>query len=168
MRTHIVNRLAFLGVCVLFVLSAGLVSAQAWQVKDSGVGLVVQDANYDKQLTIAERKDSWDLKFLYDTGALAGKYKGNQAFTAWLEGPPTSTYLNSYGTPVWMYKYRLTYPDGKTFEAGPYGFYAPGFATFAIGVGGYTSGTWKIEWFIVHRDTQETRAVATTEFSTTW
>jgi hypothetical protein len=168
MKTHIQKRLVCCTLSLLFVLSAGLVSAQGWQLSDSGVGLVVQDASYDTKLTIAERTGPWDLKFLYDNGALAGKYKGNQAFAAWLQGPPTSAYLNSYGTPVWMYRYRLTYPDGKTFEAGPFGFYAPGFTTVSIGVGGYTGGNWKIEWFIVHRDTQETRQVATTEFTTTW
>jgi hypothetical protein len=151
-----------------FALSAGLLSAQAWTLKDSGVGLVVQDGDYDKQLKIAQRANDFDLEDLYAKGALAGKYNGNQVFAAWLVGPHTDTYRNKYGTPIWMYKYTVTYPSGKTFEGGPGGFYTPGFTVVSLGVGGETSGKWKIDWSIVNRDTNEVRHVATNEFTTTW
>ena len=116
------------------------------QAKDVGVGLIVEDENYDRQLTIVERGTEWDAKALYENGAQAGKYRGNQLFAAWIQGPHTKEYLNANGVPVWMYAYRITYPDGKTFETGPLGFYTPGFACFGIKTGSYTSGTWKIDW----------------------
>ena len=159
------NRLIF---ALLLLIPAMGAKSQNWKLVDAGVGLIVEDENYDKQLRITERNKVWDAKELYENGAQAGKYKGNQLFAAWIQGPPASSYVNSYGTPVWMYKYRITYPDGKTFEAGPSGFYQPGFAYFGIKTGSYTEGNWKIEWFIVHRDTQETRLVATSEFKTTY
>lgn len=155
---------------VLFVLLFSIVHnyAQNWTLKDMGVGLIIEDENYDKQLRIVERNNVWDAKELYENGAQAGKYKGNQLFAAWLQGPPVNEFLNSYGTPVWNYKYRITYPDGKTFEAGPGGFYAPGYTYFGIKTGGYTEGNWKIEWFIENRDTKEIKSVGTTEFRTTY
>jgi len=143
-------------------------ASSEWKTKDIGVGLIVADENHDKRLNIAERGDSWDAKELYENGAQAGKYKGNQLFAAWLQGPHTSEYLNSYGTPVWMYRYKITYPDGKTFEAGPHGFYTPGFAYFDIKTGGYTSGSWRVDWYIQHRDTKEIRQVGSSEFRTTY
>ena len=150
----------------LIIFSAFAVKSQNWKLIDSGVGLIVSDENYDKQLRIIERNTLFDLKELTETGAMNGKYRGNQLFASWLQGPPASSYANSYGTPVWMYKYKITYPDGKTYEAGPYGFYQSGFTYFGINTGNYTEGNWKIEWFIVHRETQETRLVATNEFKT--
>ena len=162
------TRSCILLVSLAFILSAGMLSAQGWTLKDSGVGLVIQDGDYDKQLKIAQRGNSFDLEDLYANGALAGKYKGNQAFTAWLVGPHTDTYKNKYGTPVWNYKYKVTYPGGKTYEGGPGGFYTPGFTSVSLSIGGDTAGKWKIEWFIVNRDTGEVRQVATNEFTTTW
>jgi hypothetical protein len=153
---------------LLSFVFATATNAEYWTLKDSGVGLIVEDENYDKQLNIVERGKVWDAKALYENGAQAGKYRGNQLFAAWIQGPHTKEYLNSYGTPVWMYKYKITYPDGKTFEAGPSGFYTPGFTYFGIKTGGYTNGTWKIDWFIQHRDTKEVRHVATNEFETTY
>ena len=158
-------RSIFVFVLIIFAFNA---KAQDWKLIDSGVGLIVSDENYDKQLRIVERNNVWDAKELLDNGAQAGKYRGNQLFAAWLQGPPASSYANSYGTPVWMYKYRITYPDGKIFEAGPFGFYQPGFTYFNINTGSYTEGNWKIDWYIVHRDTRETRLVATNEFRTTY
>ena len=152
----------------LLVFAAAGVSAQDWSLKDAGVGLVIQDADYSKTLKIAERGVSFDLKALYEGGALAGKYRGNQVFAAWLVGPHTDTFLNSNGLPVWNYKYTVTYPGGKTFEGGPGGFYVSGFAVVPLSIGGDTSGAWKIDWYIVNRDTGEKRHVGTSEFTTTW
>ena len=146
----------------------GIANSQNWSLKDIGVGLIVEDENYDKDLKIMERGTLWDAKELYENGAQAGKYKGNQLFAAWIQGPHTDAFKNSYGVTVWLYKYKITYPDGKTFEAGPSGFYTPGFTYFGIKTGGYTTGNWKIEWSIWNRDTQETRLVGTSEFQTTY
>jgi hypothetical protein len=119
-------------------------------------------------LIIVERGNVWDAKELYENGAQAGKYRGNQLFAAWIQGPHTKEYLNSKSIPVWMYKYKITYPDGKTFESGPHGFYTPGHAYFGIKTGGYTNGAWKIDWYIQNRDTNEIRHVGTSEFTTTY
>jgi hypothetical protein len=151
---------------ILIMFVAFLSNAQNWALKEIGVGLIVEDENYDKVLNIAQRGTNWDIKNLYDNGALAGKYKGNQLFAAWIQGPPQSEFRNSYGIPVWLYKYKITSPDGKTFEAGPFGFYEPGFAYFGIKTGGYTTGNWKVEFYIWHRDNNETRQVGTVEFKT--
>jgi hypothetical protein len=142
--------------------------SQDWTLKDMGVGLIIEDENYDNKLQIVERKNVWDAKELYENGAQAGKYNGNQLFAAWIQGPHTNEFLNSYGTPVWNYKYKITYPDGKTFESGVQGFYTLGFTYFGIKTGPYQEGNWKIDWYIVRRDTQETRHVGTYEFSTTY
>lgn len=159
------RRIFLISVSILLVVT---VHAQNWTLKESGVGLIIEDENYDKKLKVMQKGTNWDAKELYENGALAGKYKGNQLFAAWLQGPDTKEYLNKYGTPVWMYKYKITYPDGKTFESGPQGFFAPGFTYFGINTGSYTKGIWKIEWFVVNRDNQQTNLVATTVFNTTW
>lgn len=159
--------LRLLAVMLSFVFAVSA-NAEDWKLEDCGVGLIVEGEHYDKELKIVERGNVWDAKELYENGAQAGKYRGNQLFAAWIQGPDTGQYLNSYGTPVWMYKYKITYPDGKTFEGGPHGFYTPGFAYFGIKTGAYTSGNWKIDWYIQHRDTKETRHVGSSEFRTTY
>jgi hypothetical protein len=159
--------LRLLAVLLSFVFAVSA-NAENWKLVDSGVGLIVQDENYAKQLTIVERGSVWDAKELYENGAQAGKYRGNQLFAAWIQGPHTNEYLNKYGTPVWSYKYKITNPDGTTFEAGPHGFYTTGFAYVDIKTGRYTTGNWKIDWYIQHRDTNEIRHVGSSEFQTTY
>jgi hypothetical protein len=141
---------------------------QKWRASGVGVGLIVVDENYDKRLNIAQKGDTWDIKELYENGALAGRHNGNQLFAAWIEGPHTKEFLNQNGVAIWLYKYKITYPDGKNFESGPHGFYTPGFTYFGINPGSYTNGKWKIEWFIWNRDTQETRQAGAYEFTTTY
>ena len=155
-------------VLVLFLAVVTNGFCQKWRATGIGVGLIVVDENYDKKLQIAQKGDKWDIKELYENGALAGRYKGNQQFAAWIEGPHTSTYLNSNGVAIWLYKYKLTYPDGKTFESGPHGFYTPGFTYFGINPGSYTNGKWKVEWFVWNRETQETKDAGSIEFTTTY
>ena len=38
--------------------------------------------NYAKELRIVKQSNRWDAKELYEKGALAGKYNGNQLFAA--------------------------------------------------------------------------------------
>ncbi len=156
-------RILFIMLSFVFATAA---NAENWQLKDSGVGLIIEDENYAKELKIVERGTVWDAKELYENGAQAGKYRGNQRFAAWIQGPHTKAYLNSGGMPVWNYKYKITNPDGTTFEAGPHGFYTTGFAYLNIQTGKYTSGNWRIDWYIQHRDTKEIRHVGSTEFTT--
>ncbi len=147
---------------MLLVLAVGFsLYAQDWTLKDMGVGLVIEDAEYDSVLKIAQRGTVWDLKELYEQGALAGKYKGNQRFAAWIQGPVQQN-------PVWYYSYTITYPDGKTQSFGRSGFYRGGHGVFAIPVGSYTEGIWKIEFSIWNKNTNETRTVGTIQFTTTW
>jgi hypothetical protein len=142
-------------------------SAQTWTLKDSGVGLIVEDRYNNKPPKVARRGTSWNTKELNDNGALEGKYYGNQLFAAWIQGPETKEFLNSKGMPVWTYHYRITYPDGKTFESDIKDFSSSGFSYFDIKLGAYTEGVWEIEWFIYNRDTKKSIQVATTVFQTT-
>lgn len=144
-----------------FVVLVVSLHAQSWSLIDCGVGLIVEDAQYDVELKIAQRGTTWDIKELYENGALAGKYKGNQRFAAWIKGPRME---NS----SWYWKYTVTFPDGKTSENGPYGFYTAGHGTFAIPTGNYTEGNWKIDFYIWHKETKETRHVGSTQFSTSF
>lgn len=136
-------------------------AAQDWTLKELGVGLVVEDAAYAEKLTIAERGSSFDTKALYENGALAGTWRGNQRFAAWIQGPPSDH-------PAWYWSCVVRFPDGNTAEFGPYGFYAAGHGTIAIPVGAYKEGAWEIEFSIRHRDTKEFRKVGTVKFTTTW
>jgi hypothetical protein len=67
-----------------------------------------------------------------------------------------------------MYKYKITYPDGSTFEAGPHGFYSPGFAFVALDYGKKGANKYKVDFYIWHRDTRETKHVGTVEFVATY
>jgi len=151
-----------------FTSTWGKPAALTWKLRDSGVGLVTQDADYDKVLKIAQRGDKWDFKELYAKGAFANKYDGNKGFCAWLVGPPVDSFLDENGLPIWNYRYVITYPDGSIYQGGPGGFYAPGFTVVAIGPGAKPDGKWKIEWFIVNRTTKESVPVALDEFVATW
>lgn len=143
--------------CLAFAIPA---FAQSWSAADIGVGLVVEDAAYADRLTVAERGLSWDLKALYENGALAGRYKGNQRFAAWIQGPKDSS--------AWYWLCVVAFPDGKTAEFGPYGFYAGGHGTIAIPVGGYTDGRWTISFSVRHRDSKEIRPAGSVSFTTSW
>lgn len=146
----------------LFLFSTSSVFAQKWNLKEIGVGIVMADDQYDKELKIVERGAVWNQKKLYESGAFAGQGK---TFSAWIVGPPTNKYLNSNGNPVWMYKYVVTYPNNEKQEFGPYGFYTPGFSTFLINASSVKDiGKWKIDFYIVNRDTKETRSVGSVDF----
>ena len=152
-------RILFMG---LFLLSSISVVAQKWKLKDIGVGIIKVDDQYDKELKIVERGKTWNQKKLYESGAFSGQ--GN-TFSAWIAGPHSNEYLNSNGLPVWMYKYIITYPDNSKQEFGPYGFYTSGFGSFAINASsGKSLGKWNIDFFIVNRDTKETKNVGSVDF----
>ena len=146
---------------------APVIFAQNWTLKDSGAGLIVIE-NSSKPIKVMWRNTLWDLKDLEEKGALEGKYKGNQQFAAWIQGPETREFLNSKGKPAWMYRYKITYPDGKDFESDPEEFLPSGYSYTGIERGDNTEGVWKIEWFILTRDKTQEIHVATTLFQTTW
>lgn len=137
-------------------------------VKDMGAGLVILDAEYDTKLKIQDRGNgTWNIKSLLDTGALNGSTDGKPHFCAWLVVPPVSSFQDEYGSPKWMYSYRLTYPDGKTWDSSPSYFRTPGFASFELGIGGYTAGSWKVDFFILDKATRaQSYPAGTVEFMT--
>lgn len=147
---------------VLMLLLTTSIFSQDWQLKEIGVGIILSDSDYDKELKIIERGTTWNQKELYDKGAFSGRDK---TFAIWIVGPHTNTYLNKYGVPIWSYKYIITYPNGKTQEFGKYGFYTPGFASAFINASQPDAiGKWKVDFYIWNRDTDETRFVGATEF----
>lgn len=150
-----------------FMLMFLTVNGQNWTLKDSGVGLIVEDFDNNKPPKIVFRNTTWDIKELYENGAQEGKYKGNQLFAAWIQGPETKEYMNHTGKPAWLYKYKLIYPDGKIFESVPADFHSSGYSYIGIDTGALAEGVWKIEWFIFNRNTQQTSQIATTVFQTT-
>ena len=146
------------------LLMGTTVRAQEWTLMDSGTGLIVEDKTYSRQLKIARRGNTWDIRELNENGARDGKYKGNQLFAAWIQGPETKEFIDSSGKPAWLYKYKIIYPDGKIFESEPSEFYPPGYSYFAIIAGSDTEGVWKIEWFIIKRSSKQSIQVATNVF----
>lgn len=147
---------------VLFACAVSFAAAgQPWNVIDIGVGLFVEDAEYDRVLKIAQRGTTWDIKELYEQGAFAGTYRGNQRFGAWIKGPVQSE-------PVWYYSYVITYPDGQTFSSGRSGFYVGGHGTIAINPGSYKDGNWKIDFTVWNKNTNQSRYVGSVQFATTW
>lgn len=149
---------------LFFIATPFMAEAQHWVLKDIGVGLLVMDAEYDKTLKVAQRSTNWNMDELYASGAFSGRYDGTKALAAWIQGPPVDSFKNANGIPVWMYKYKITYPDGSTFEAGPHGFYSPGFAFVALDYGKKGANKYKVDFYIWHRDTRETKHAGTVEF----
>jgi len=150
------------------LLMHATVNAQEWTLLDSGTGLIVENNSTSSQPKIARRGNKWDIRELNENGAQEGKYKGNQLFAAWIQGPATKEFIDNSGKPVWLYKYKIIYPDGTTFESEPSEFYPPGNSYFAIKAGSDTEGVWKIEWFIINRSSKQSIRVATNVFQAVW
>lgn len=151
--------------CVGLMLACALaMCAQAWQPKSHGVGLYAANgADYDQVLRVVQAGSSWSMEALLAEGAFAGN--GPRTFGAWLQGPPLDSYKNSYGTPIYLYKVKVTNPKGEVRAYGPYGFSQGGFATLFLGdVRANLPGSWKVEWFLVHRETQAETLVAADTF----
>jgi hypothetical protein len=87
---------------------------------------------------------------------------GTRAFCAWYQGPPTSTFTNRFGIPELLYKVRVSGPQGEVDTFGPYGFSKPGFGVQFLNLA--QTGTWRVDWYTVHRETQEERLVQSTRF----
>lgn len=146
---------------ILNVYAFSFTAAQEWTPKDIGVG-IFDDSEYDRVLKIVERKDEWVQAELYESGAFAGRGK---TFGAWIAGPPVESYLNSNGVPIYLYKYKVTYPDGSTQEFGPSGFYTPGFSAFSINASFPKAiGKWKIDFYIWNRENNESKLIGSKEF----
>ena len=144
------------------------VAVDGWTLKDMGVGLVVMDGEYAEKLKVAERGVAFDLKKLYDEGAFSGRSDGTKAFAAWIQGPPVAAFLDKNGLALWDCRYTVAFPGGKTYESGLAGFYAPGHAVATLFIGGDTNGSWKVDWYLVNRQTKESRHLGASEFTTTW
>ncbi len=156
------KRKAFLFLAVVVMLfSVPPVEASGWQLKDMGVG-IYDDAAYDKELRIVEKRNTWSMKELLDRGAFRGQGK---VFGAWLVGPPVNTYLDKNGLARYSYKYRLTDPKGQSIVSGPHGFYMPGFTITSINAG--IPGKWKIDYMLWERGSQEVTPIGSIEFTIT-
>lgn len=153
---------------IILIVISSIAEGQSWTLKDSGAGLIVIDDNANKPVKVIWRNTTWDLKYLQEKGAIDGKFNGNQLFAAWIQGPESKEFLNNEGNPAWLCKYRIIYPDGKTFESKPEEFLTSGYSCFGIKPGDYTEGVWKIEWFLVNREKLQENHVATTVFQSTW
>jgi len=156
------RRTLVLVVVIVSLLLPVAASAADWRLMDMGVG-IWDDSAYDTQLKVVEKRDTWTMDELNKRGAFAGR---GQVFGAWIVGPPAASYKNQYGTPVFMYKYRLTDPKGGSQVFGPYGFYQPGFATVFINASQQV-GTWKIEWMLNNRDTGQDSPIGSQSFHIT-
>ncbi|HOI74261.1 MAG TPA: hypothetical protein PLO63_08950 [Syntrophales bacterium] len=150
--------------CVLVLFAATGLGAQDWFLHGHGVGLYDGSrSDYDRTLRVVQAGDRWSLQELADMGAF--RTNGPKVFGAWLQGPPTDTFKNRSGLPAFLYKVRITNPRGESRTEGPYNFYLPGFATFFLAdVQDGKAGTWRVEWFTVHRDTKEEKRVQTDVF----
>ncbi|MEE9911308.1 MAG: hypothetical protein K4571_06250 [Deltaproteobacteria bacterium] len=157
MRTKIL--LLMIMAVTLFI--AAFANASGWQVRDMGVG-IYDDAAYDRELRIVEKRNTWSLAELSGRGALKGQGK---IFGVWLVGPPVSTYLNKNGVAEYLYKYRLTDPRGHSTVSGPSGFCMPGFTTIFINPG--LPGNWKVDFMLWQRSTEQVTPVGSIEFTIT-
>lgn len=148
------------GLCLALALVPATLRAQSWQLKSHGVGLYDNSqADYDRTLRVVQAGTKWNLEDLTRQNAFSSN--APRTFGAWIQGPEPRTYQNAYGTPVFLYKVRVTNPRGQAQTFGPHGFYVGGHATIGLGVQGGPFGSWKVEWFTVHRDTQAETLVAT-------
>ena len=155
-----IKAIVFLAVAMM-LFSASLVNGSGWQLNDMGVG-IYDDAAYDKELRIVEKRNTWSIQELQSRGALSGRGK---VFGAWLVGPPVNTYLNKNGVAEYAYKYRLTDPKGNSSVSGPHGFYMPGFMTTSINV--WIPGNWRIDFMLWQRSTEQVTPIGSIEFKIT-
>lgn len=156
------ERILLLGVVIVALVVPWSAGAAEWRLLDSGVG-IWDDSAYDTQLKVVEKRDTWSMDELSRRAAFSGRGK---VFGAWIVGPPADSYKNRNGVPVYLYKYRLTDPKGGSQVFGPSGFYSPGFTTIFINAGQHV-GTWKIDWFLLNRDTGQERHILSQQFQIT-
>ena len=132
---------------VLGVAGAATPQTAPWTPIDIGVGLY---RDSDPPTILARDKAQWGQRDLHDY------------FGLWMRGPNPATFANKYGTPIYMYKYRLSKDGGAPVPFGPYGFSSTGWGVSTLGsdVGSYT-----VEMLIVNRDTGAETPVATKAFS---
>lgn len=151
------------GLGALLLLAPASLGAQSWQLKGHGVGLYDNSqADYDRTLRVVQPGSRWNLEDLTRQNAFSSN--APRTFGAWIQGPDPRTYQNSYGTPVFLYKIRVTNPRGQVQAFGPYGFSSGGHAVTGLGVQGGPFGAWKVEWFTFHRDTHVETLVASDSF----
>ncbi len=119
--------------------------------------------DYAERVSIVQTGSRWSLKDLVETGAF--RTNGSKVFGAWYRGPHIRTFTSPSGVIMLHYKVRVTNPKGKANEYGTYGFYTPGHAVYFLAdVMNGMAGTWRVEWFTVHRDTKEEKRVQTDVF----
>ena len=129
-------------------LAALPLTAQNWQLRAFGAG--VWEDSGSSRITIVEQKEVWSA------GELPGKLGPNRYFGVWIQGPRPATFRNTFGTALLGYKFRVTEPGKPTpeFPTNFSSFNEDGTATRAvrIGTGPAYLGTWKVEFWIHHRE----------------
>lgn len=144
MRTSLLVLIAVLGL-------AGMSTAQStppFAPADIGVGLY---KDVDPPVIFARDKTQWSQR-----GDLT-----HDTFGFWMRSP-VPPIVNRYGTPVYMYKYRLSQNGGAPKAFGPYGFSSTGWGVSSLGS---DVGAYKLEILVVDRDTMAETLVTTREFS---
>lgn len=150
-------------VILLVMLSVKVSYAQQWTLKDSGTGLI-QDNGSDKAPKIIERGNRWNMKHLEENGAMEGKYRGSQLFASWIQGPETKEFTDGKGNPVWLFRYSVSNPEGHVLKSDTSRFQQSGYAFFSIKAETHADGVWKVEWFLVNRQTLNEILIATNIF----
>ncbi len=150
-------------VLLLIMLSVKVSYSQQWTLKDSGTGLI-QDNGSDKAPKIIERGNRWNMKHLEENGAMEGKYRGRQLFASWIQGPETKEFTDNKGNPVWLFRYSISNPEGYVLESDTSRFQQSGYAFFSFKAEPHADGVWKVEWFLVNRQTLSEILIATNIF----
>lgn len=152
------NRLVFFTLFLLLNFSS---YTQNWYVKDIGIG-ILDMSEYSNELKIVKRSNYWSKNDIYNFKLLNDTEK---IFATWIVGPPIKDFINEKGLPALLCEYVITYPDKSNEKFGPFGFFEPGFSMLIINPSIKLIGKWKIDYYIINRDTGERRHVATRYFT---
>ncbi|MEN6568546.1 MAG: hypothetical protein ABFC18_00890 [Rikenellaceae bacterium] len=150
-----------LTIIALFFLLKLSSYTQSWYVKDVGIG-ILDMSEYTKELKIVQRSNYWSKNDIYNFKLLTDTEK---TFATWIVGPPIKDFLNNKGQPALLCEYVITYPDKSKEKFGPFGFFEPGFSILIINPSTKLIGKWKIDYYIIDRDTGERRHAATRYFT---
>ena len=140
-------------VCALSLVT-GSVRAAGWIANDTGVGTYIQAASDDAPKILKRDQGQWGENNLLSLDAKV-------SFGLWMAGPNPDTYRNRFGTPIYMYKFRLSTNGGEAKPFGPYGFNAKGWAVSSLPKG---KGSYRLEMLVVDRDTLAETSIATKEY----
>ena len=134
-------------------------AARAWAKSDS---LSCQQRNWFSVSARQPTSANPPAILLRDKARFSLNDLSHDIFGLWILGPNPATYANKYGTPIYMYNFRLAKDGGAPRTFGPYGFSSTGWGLSTIDV---VPGSYRVEMFVVDRDSQAETLVGTREFS---